>query len=82
MEPKNLYCCEYHKCFIFSVGEQEFYKEKELETPRHCPVCREKRKRGISDPYDDWKSTMAPDFQKNSAKKRVKIRDFLKQANF
>jgi Zn finger protein HypA/HybF involved in hydrogenase expression len=26
--------------FVFSEGEQQFYKAKKLEAPRLCPICR------------------------------------------
>ena len=34
-------CC---KEFTFTVGEQEFYKEKGFSNPVRCKDCREKRK--------------------------------------
>ena len=42
---KKLVCRDCGKEFIFSVGEQEFYKEKGFENePLRCPECRAARK--------------------------------------
>lgn len=45
MEDKKLTCKDCGKEFVFSVGEQEFYKEKGFEnTPVRCTECRKNRK--------------------------------------
>ena len=45
MEDKTIVCKDCGKEFIFSVGEQEFYKEKGFENePVRCPDCRRARK--------------------------------------
>jgi DNA-directed RNA polymerase subunit RPC12/RpoP len=45
MEDKTLVCKDCGKEFIFTVGEQEFYKEKGFENePVRCPECRRSRK--------------------------------------
>jgi hypothetical protein len=45
MEDKNLVCKDCNKEFVFTVGEQEFYKEKGFENePQRCPDCRRARK--------------------------------------
>ncbi|WP_244833081.1 zinc-ribbon domain-containing protein [Clostridium sp. BJN0001] len=45
MEDKTLVCKDCGKEFVFTVGEQEFYKEKGFENdPVRCPECRKKRK--------------------------------------
>ena len=45
MEDKTIVCKDCGKEFIFSVGEQEFYREKGLEhDPVRCPECRRARK--------------------------------------
>ena len=42
---KTLVCRDCGKEFIFSVGEQEFYKDKGFENdPVRCPECRTARK--------------------------------------
>jgi chromosome segregation ATPase len=40
----NLACRECGKPFVFTTGEQEFYKLKELTFPSRCPECRSSRK--------------------------------------
>ena len=45
MEDKKITCKDCGKEFIFTVGEQEFYKEKGFENdPVRCPECRQARK--------------------------------------
>ena len=45
MEDKKIVCKDCGKEFIFTVGEQEFYKEKGfVNDPVRCPDCRKARK--------------------------------------
>jgi NAD-dependent SIR2 family protein deacetylase len=45
MSDKTLTCKDCSNEFIFSEGEQEFYKEKGFENePQRCPDCRKARK--------------------------------------
>lgn len=45
MEDKKIICKDCGKEFVFTVGEQEFYKEKGFENePVRCPECRKARK--------------------------------------
>ncbi|GAA0077869.1 zinc-ribbon domain-containing protein [Clostridium sp. CTA-5] len=45
MEDKKIVCKDCGSEFIFTVGEQEFYKEKGFENePVRCPDCRRARK--------------------------------------
>ena len=45
MEDKKIICKDCGKEFIFTVGEQEFYKEKGFENePVRCPECRKAKK--------------------------------------
>ena len=45
MEDKVLVCQDCGKEFVFTVGEQEFYKEKGFENePKRCKACRDARK--------------------------------------
>lgn len=45
MEDKVLVCQDCGKEFIFTVGEQEFYKAKGFDNePKRCKECRDKRK--------------------------------------
>ena len=45
MEDKKITCKDCGKEFIFTVGEQEFYKEKGFENdPVRCPESRKARK--------------------------------------
>jgi hypothetical protein len=42
---KNLVCKDCSKEFVFTEGEQAFYKEKGFENePQRCPDCRRARK--------------------------------------
>ena len=41
LEQKNIICLECHNAFAFSVGEQEFFKNRGLShEPKRCPDCR------------------------------------------
>ncbi len=45
MEDKTLVCKDCGNEFVFTTGEQEFYKEKGFENePQRCPDCRRARK--------------------------------------
>lgn len=45
MEDKQIQCKECNSEFVFTEGEQEFYKEKGFENePQRCPSCRQSRK--------------------------------------
>ena len=45
MTDKTLVCKDCGSEFVFTVGEQEFYKEKGFENePVRCPDCRRARK--------------------------------------
>ncbi|MBU3114502.1 zinc-ribbon domain-containing protein [Clostridium lacusfryxellense] len=45
MADKILVCSDCGKEFVFTEGEQEFYKEKGFENePKRCPDCRRLRK--------------------------------------
>ncbi|MCG8483452.1 MAG: zinc-ribbon domain-containing protein [Clostridia bacterium] len=45
MEDKTLTCQDCGKEFVFTVGEQEFYKEKGFDNePKRCKDCSYKRK--------------------------------------
>jgi NAD-dependent SIR2 family protein deacetylase len=45
MADKNLECKDCGQTFVFTEGEQEFYKEKGFENePQRCPDCRRAKK--------------------------------------
>jgi uncharacterized protein with PIN domain len=45
MADKNIICKDCNKEFVFTDGEQEFYKEKGLQNePQRCPECRKAKK--------------------------------------
>jgi len=45
MGDKTLICKDCNAQFVFSEGEQAFYKEKGFENePQRCPECRRARK--------------------------------------
>lgn len=45
MADKTLVCKDCGKEFIFTEGEQAFYKEKGFENePKRCPECRKVKK--------------------------------------
>ncbi|MFR5264730.1 zinc-ribbon domain-containing protein [Clostridium sp.] len=45
MMDKNLTCRDCGSEFVFTEGEQQFYKEKGFDNePTRCPACRRARK--------------------------------------
>ena len=51
MEDKTLICQDCGQEFLFTVGEQEFYKEKGFNNePKRCKACRDKRKAAFRAP--------------------------------
>ena len=45
MEDKTIVCVDCGKEFVFTAGEQEFYKAKGFENePKRCPDCRRAHK--------------------------------------
>ena len=45
MEDKTIVCVDCGKEFVFTEGEQAFYKEKGFENePKRCPDCRRAKK--------------------------------------
>lgn len=44
MEDKKIICKDCGEEFIFTVGEQKFYKEKGFYEPVRCKECRKTRK--------------------------------------
>ena len=54
MEDKKIICKDCGQEFIFSVAEQEFFKEKGLEhEPKRCVSCRHKRRHARKEKKDD-----------------------------
>ena len=44
-EDKKMTCIDCGKEFVFTVGEQEFYKSKNFLEPKRCKKCSKKRRR-------------------------------------
>jgi CxxC-x17-CxxC domain-containing protein len=44
MPIKFLYCVSCQKEFIFTIAEQDYYKERSYEEPKRCSICRKNRK--------------------------------------
>ncbi len=45
MEDKKITCKDCGSQFVWTAGEQEFYKQKGFENePTRCPTCRRARK--------------------------------------
>lgn len=52
MEDKKITCKDCGNEFTFTVGEQEFYKEKGFENePQRCLECRNAKKRQRNNRY-------------------------------
>ncbi len=44
--PKDIYieCKDCGKNFLFSIDEQEYFKDMDFEQPKRCPACRKRKK--------------------------------------
>lgn len=45
MEDREIQCVDCSNSFLFTVRDQEFYKENEFDEPKRCRPCREKKKK-------------------------------------
>lgn len=48
MSDERIICKKCGRPFIWSYGEQRFYKERGLDPPKHCPECRPLRRAEFS----------------------------------
>ena len=44
-EGKSIECKDCRQEFVWTAGEQEYYRDRGLTAPMRCKECREKRKR-------------------------------------
>ena len=44
MPDINLVCRDCQSPFVFTEGEQEFFKQREYQTPKRCKKCRQLKK--------------------------------------
>ncbi len=44
MSDESIMCVMCHRPFIWSGGEQEYYRQHGLERPKHCPECLARRR--------------------------------------
>lgn len=44
LKDKELSCVDCGNVFIYTSGEQEFFKSKEMNPPKRCKECRVKKK--------------------------------------
>jgi len=47
LEDEIITCCDCGEFFLWTVGEQRYYKSKKLSPPRRCKHCRDERRRSI-----------------------------------
>ena len=53
-QDKTLVCKDCGEEFIFTAGEQDFYKERGFNNePQRCKACRDKRKGGNRGGFSD-----------------------------
>jgi hypothetical protein len=43
----TIHCSDCDEDFVFTAGEQQFFKSKGLSLPKRCPICRKARKDSI-----------------------------------
>jgi len=51
MKDRIIKCQDCEQEFPWTVGEQEFFKEKGLEEPTRCMICRATKKAAKEDGY-------------------------------
>jgi hypothetical protein len=39
-QDKTIECERCKQTFAWTAGEQDFYAQKDLQPPKHCPICR------------------------------------------
>lgn len=44
-KDKKITCKICGSSFTFSIGEQKFYRDRQLMEPRRCPQCRQRKNR-------------------------------------
>jgi DNA-directed RNA polymerase subunit RPC12/RpoP len=44
MSDERIECVKCGRAFIWSAGEQRFYREHRLDRPKRCPGCRSQRR--------------------------------------
>ena len=58
MEDKTLKCKDCGADFVFTSGEQEFYKEKGFENePQRCPDCRKVKKQARYESRQNYRNS-------------------------
>jgi len=50
-KDKVIKCRQCGQSFAWTAGEQEFYAQKRLQTPKYCPICRAALKRAEKDDF-------------------------------
>lgn len=48
LKDKEITCKICGSNFIFSIGEQRFYRDRQLAEPRRCPQCRRQKRRNLT----------------------------------
>jgi DNA-directed RNA polymerase subunit RPC12/RpoP len=73
LKDQTLVCIDCNEPFHFSIGEQLYFKAKQLSTPKRCPRCRRRRRLTINpdrtQSLDDFDAVM--DKAKREIKKEV-----------
>lgn len=60
MPDQQIACATCRRSFTWAAGEQQFYRERGLQTPRHCPDCREARRNQTTASPSSPRPTAAP----------------------
>lgn len=56
MQDEKLTCKDCGKEFLFTVGEQEFYKKNDFQNkPQRCKECRAKKKAAFNNKRNSFK---------------------------
>jgi|GEM_PF-373446 len=74
MSDQTIQCVECGNPFTWSAGEQQFYREKGLAQPKHCPECRSHRRaeritRGLTPGWSRTSKLSLPDLTQSSTRR-------------
>ena len=43
-EDQTISCVQCHQPFVYSISQQQFYREHDFKTPKRCKTCRQANK--------------------------------------
>jgi DNA-directed RNA polymerase subunit RPC12/RpoP len=78
VSDERIECVTCGRAFIWSAGEQRFYRERRLDRPKRCPDCRSQRR---DESRSGMRGLMGPQWRPPAASRPnifARIRAFLR----